>query len=131
MRQISSLILLLSLVIAGCGGDSAYLLPERQWKNISFFVEVRPNPPVAGMNEVLVVATRADRKPAFDMIVSVSSNLQQQPIQTIQDGHSGIFRRAVRFGDDIAKERLYVHIQSREANAKGDTTLSFPLKPSS
>lgn len=128
MRQISSRLLLLCVLIAGCGGDAAYLLPAQQWKGISFFIEVRPNPPVVGMNELLVVATRENRKPAFDMIISVSSNTQKQPVQTIQDGHSGVFRRALRLSD-ISEEQVYVHIQSREPNASGDTTLSFPLKP--
>jgi len=115
------------LLLFGCGGDSAYVLKPQLWNNISIFVEVRPNPPVSGMNELLVVATRKDRHPAFDMIVSVSSNAQPKPVQTIQDGHSGVYRRAVRL-DNPATDIVKVTIQSREKGAEGETVLEFPVR---
>lgn len=128
MRQTKRVIGLFVMLfgLSHCGGDAAYQLIPQAWKNIVVFVEVRPNPPEAGMNELLVVATRRDKRPAYDMIVSVSSTAQAKEVQTIQDGHSGIYRRAVLI-DDPSKDSIKVHIQSREAGSEGDTVLTFPV----
>lgn len=128
MRQIkiALAVIVMLLALSHCGGDSAYQLKPQVWKNIIVFIEVRPNPPEPGMNELLVVATRNDHRPAYDMIVSVSSSAQAKEVQTIQDGHSGIYRRAVLLKDPL-KDTIKVHIQSREAGSKGETVLSFPV----
>ena len=118
---------LLALLLFSCGSDAAFVLKTKVWKDISVFIEVRPNPPSPGMNELLVVATRRNGKPASDMIVSVSSDSQPKPVQTIQDGLSGVYRRAVRL-DDPSKETIRVTIQSREKGAEGETVLDFPMQ---
>jgi len=123
-------IFILGLSLVGCGGDSAHLLKSQVWNGISFFIEIRSNPRIPSMYELLVVATRQDRKPAFDMIVSVSSSSQTTPVQTIQDGHSGVFRRALRLDMSNSGEAIQVHIQSREKGAEGNTVLSFPVQSS-
>jgi len=114
------------LLYSACGGDSAYVLKAQRWKNINVFIEIRPNPPKSGMNELLVVATRSDGKPASDMIVSVSSNAHPKPVQTIQDGLSGVYRRAVRL-EQPASDSIVVTLQSREKGSEGEIDLKFPV----
>ena len=122
-------VLLLVLVASGCGKGQAYLLSEQHWRDVSFFVEVRPNPPKPGSNEFLVVATHSDGKPAYEYVISIKSNATSIWTQTIQDGHSGVFRRAIKIGD-IDTEVLQVQLQSTDPAKPGETVLRFPIRQS-
>lgn len=74
------------------------------------------------MNEFLVIATRGRAKPAHDLIVSLSINDTESWQQAIQDGHVGVYRRAIAVPDPV-NDVLFVRIE--HDNREG--ILRFPL----
>ena len=120
--SLNLIVFLFFLNLSGCGRDSAYVLGPKQWKDISVFVEIRPTPPIVGMNEFLVVATHTDGKPAYEYVVSVKTSQMTEWVQAIQDGHSGIYRRAVRI-DDTRSDELEVMFKAQN----GAGHLVFPI----
>lgn len=61
-------------------------------------IEPHPNPPVAGMSEMVVVITGPRGRPIHDLIVSLRGNESMPWVQAIQDGYMGAYRRAVDLG---------------------------------
>ncbi len=122
MRCMVGCILLVALV--SCGRDSASVLGPQQIGDLEVFVETRPGIPRVGMNEFLVVATYADRKPGYDYVVSIQLQGDTEWRQSIQDGHSGVYRRALNVRDpehDVV--RVMLEKQGRQS------VLQFPLNP--
>lgn len=114
-------IVLVCAGLAACiGGDSQ--LPPQYWQGIEFSVETRPSPARLGINEVLVVATRPGRQPEFNLLVSIRMNEADTWVQSIQDGHTGIFRRGLAMRV-LGNQILSVRIQHGDAQ----TVLRFPL----
>lgn len=97
-------------------------IPLQHWKEVGVRIETRPNPPKAGMSEVVVIATAGGR-PVYDLIVSLRTTESAPWVQTIQDGHIGVYRRGVGlgFGESVV---LQVLLQ----NGKEQQVLYFPLK---
>ena len=110
--------------ILSCGRDSAVILgPQWVEKDVEVFVEIRPGIPQVGMNEFLVVATHKDNKPAYQYIVSISIKGTDNWRQSIQDGYSGVYRRAINVNNP-ASDVLAVKLEKG-----GDTNLLyFPLQ---
>ena len=93
------------LLIQACSSDSAYILKPQVWRGIEVAVEVRPRVPRAGMNEFLVVATQEkNKRPAYDLIVSLKTKVTGRWEQSIQVGDSGVYRRAV-WVQDVSPRR--------------------------
>jgi len=120
------LILLLPLLLSACS-DASFSLGEQSWEEVQFVVETRPSPPVQGMNEFLVIATGQNRRKAHDLIISLRTDPKAPWKQAIQDGHVGVYRKALPISD-VMTDVLYVHIRQR-SGAEGE--LAFPLKPGS
>lgn len=111
------------LLIQACSSDSAYILKPQVWRGIEVAVEVRPRVPRAGMNEFLVVATQEkNKRPAYDLIVSLKTKVTGRWEQSIQDGDSGVYRRAV-WVQDPSHDVLLVLLQ--QGDIRGE--LHFPL----
>ena len=123
MKIISALILLWSaLLLASCGQENAYIL-EPQWRDdIEYLVEIRPGAPTVGMNEFMIVATHKDHRPAHEAVISIKIKGKGDWRQSIQDGHSGVYRRAIRVNDP---ENDVMLVQVKQA--KGVFVLSYPL----
>lgn len=122
----NKLLLLVSmLLLSACTPETSYRLGPQMWNDIQFVVETRPSPPSAGMVEFLVIATNPDRTHAYDMIVSLRTNKNGKWKQAIQDGHVGVYRRALPI-KDVQQDRLYVHIKKKRG-AEG--ALEFSLVP--
>lgn len=118
-------ILLLFSIVSACGRGSAYLLPPQTWNDTEFMVEIRPGAPKKGMNEFVVLSTQTDGVPGYNYIITIKTNLNEKASQMIQDGHSGVYRRAIEVKDP-ATEVLIVQIaHKKEENLK--TELQFPL----
>ncbi len=121
------LIVVLGLSLLACIGKDGQL-PPQYWQGIEFGVETRPSPARLGINEVLVVATRPQRQPEFNLLVSISMNKNGPWVQSIQDGHTGIFRRGLAMRE-LGPQNLWVRIQ-RVGDGAGtgeQTVLSFPF----
>jgi hypothetical protein len=120
-------ILLLALIAVGfaaCGdrtGSSS--IPAQQWNDMVVRVETHPNPPLAGMSEIVVIVTGLHGKPAGDLTVSLRGTETMPWIQAIQDGFIGVYRRAVDLGDGPA-----VVLQVRLQQGADQKILLFPLK---
>lgn len=114
---------MLLLLVSCSKGESSRLGPQ-QWQETSITIETRPGPQVLqGMNEFIVIATKKARTPVSDLIVSLRTNEADPWKQAIQDGHVGVYRRALNVNDP-QKDTLSVQIR------QGDEThvLKFPLK---
>ncbi len=105
-----------------CGRGNAYILGPQWLGEVEVFVESRPGKPKAGMNEFLVIATHKDHKPAYRYVISIGIKGRNKWRQSIQDGYSGVYRRATQVYDpsvDILAVKL-------EKNGKTEI-LYFPL----
>lgn len=121
------LTLILSLVVAGLVGCSdengAPPIPSQHWQEMDVRIETHPNPPVAGISEIVVIVTGPRGRPIHDLIISLRGNEGVPWVQTIQDGYMGAYRRAVDIGNGDSAV-LQVRLQ------RGDEqkVLLFPLK---
>lgn len=126
MKLLSNLLLVgLILVLTGCGRGGAYILPPQVWDNTEFIVEIRPGAPQKGMNEFVIIATQKDGVPAYNYVVTITTDMNDKESQMIQDGHSGVYRRAIEVKDP-ANEVLVVKVAHKKETDK-KTELRYPL----
>lgn len=83
--------------LSACSEESAPI-GVRSWGPFEVAVELRPSPPRPGHNEVVVLVAGEHRRPVYDAIVSVRARADAAWVQAIEDGHLGVYRRAVDFG---------------------------------
>jgi len=119
--------LLLSLVLNGCGGGNAYLLGPQMYNDVEVLVEIRPGAPTVGMNEFLVIATHENRFPASEYIVSIKLRGADDWHQAIQDGATGVYRRAIRVNNP-ASDELMVQLADKDGT-QPPAEFGFPLIP--
>ncbi len=119
--------LTLSLLLAACSEDYApgsnAILPQ-YFDGIQLRLESRPEPVRAGMNEFLVIATTKRGLAAYNMVISLRTREQSEWRQAIEDGESGVYRRALllRRGDNA----LLVEVrQPRRGKTK---VFRFPIQ---
>jgi hypothetical protein len=110
-------------LVACSDGNEPPPIPLQRWQEMDVRVETHPNPPVAGVSEIVVIVTGPHGKPIHDLVISLRGNDAMPWVQTIQDGYMGAYRRAVDIGsgDNVV---LQVWLQ------RGDVqkVLIFPLK---
>ena len=126
MRRLQSnvyrrLLLWVILLLPGCSDDALPQRPPQHWQDLDIVVETRPVQVRTGMNEFLLIATTARGLPGDDMVVSLRSSVGDDWLQTIQDGHSGVYRRAI----NVVAEQQSVQVQLIRGDAR--TVLEFPL----
>jgi hypothetical protein len=119
------IVILLITSVYGCGSRDAYLLGPQMVNDIEILVEIRPGAPTVGMNEFLVLATQKNRLPASEYIVSIKLEGQERWHQSIQDGATGVYRRAIRVNDPD-NDVLLVQLVGKDGQQPGKV-LSFPL----
>lgn len=115
------IVALLSLVLWGCGSDAADTLGQQQLGDVVIEVQCRPAPVTIGMNEFLVMATDVHGAPVHDLLVDLRMKDDEVWRQAIQDGFSGVYRKAL--GVASLQDRLRVRIK-RDGT---ETELRFPL----
>lgn len=130
MKPLGLLIFIIVLFgLAGCADEKAVRLGPQEWNDLQFIVEARPTPIRAGMTEFIVIASRESYKPGVGLIVSMRVDENAEWTQAIQDGYTGVYRRAVRVNNPET-DVLAVHARkSKKADdeKEGETTLYFPL----
>ena len=116
---------LCAAALLGCGnsGSDSTVLGSQPWGAYDVAVEIRPSPPHEGHNEVVVIVSGEHHRPIYDALVSVRAQQTQPWVQAIEDGHVGVYRRAVNFGHGPTVT-LEVQLQ-REQDPTG--VLSFPV----
>ena len=115
------IVALLSLIIGGCGSDVADSLGQQRLGDVIIEVQCRPAPVVLGMNEFLIMATDVHGAPAHDMLVDLRMKDDAEWRQAIQDGFSGVYRKA------LGVESLHDQLQVRIKRHGAETELRFPL----
>ena len=116
-------------VISGCTDDKAVRLGPQKWRDMEIVVETRPSPIVEGMNEFIVIASRESYKPGVDLVVTIRVDERVDWRQAIQDGYTGVYRRAIRVNDP-QKDILAIHLRKNKKDNEGkeiETVLYFPL----
>lgn len=102
--------LLLGATLTACGNNTQRLvIPVQHWKQMNVSLDTHPNPPLAGMSEVVVIVTGPHGKPIQDLTVSLRSNDAMPWVQAIQDGYIGVYRRALDIGEGD-KTRVQVRL---------------------
>lgn len=86
-------------------------------------IETHPNPPLAGMSEIVVIITGPHGKPAGDLTVSLRGNEAMPWVQAIQDGFIGVYRRAIDLGNG---QTSVVHVRLQQGTVQ--KVLLFPIK---
>jgi hypothetical protein len=114
----------LALGLAACNdANEPPPIPMQHWKEMDVRIETHPNPPLAGMSEIVVIVTGARGRPVHDLIISLRSDDAAEWVQTIQDGHIGVYRRAVNIGFG---EQAMLQVQLQHGGST--QVLLFPLK---
>ena len=123
LLAISLALLVAGLAACSDAGDELPPIPSQHWNGMDVRIETHPNPPLAGMSEVVVIVTGTRGRPVHDLIVSLRAGDSAPWVQTVQDGHIGVYRRGVNigFGESTV---LQVQIQ----RGKEQQVLLFPLK---
>jgi hypothetical protein len=117
----------ISLLVAGltaCNDENEPPpIPLQHWKEMDVRIETHPNPPLAGMSEIVVIVTGVRGRPVHDLIVSLRADDSAPWVQTIQDGYIGVYRRGVSvgFGESAV-------LQVRLQHGEEQQVLFFPLK---
>jgi len=112
-----------ALLLGACGpADTAGQIGTQRWGNFDVAVELRPSPPREGHNEVVVIVSGERHRPVYDALVFVRSEKEQPWVQAIQDGHVGVYRRAVLF-----RHRADPALQVRLQRGDDQAELVFPL----
>ena len=125
MKRILALLLGMAVaMLVACGEEKgAITIPVQHWNETDIRIETHPNPPVAGMSEIVAIVTGPHGRPISDLTLSLRSNDAMPWVQAIQDGFIGVYRRAVDMGD--ADESV---LQVRLQRGDEQKILLFPLK---
>jgi len=116
--------LLCSVSLVACGeGGETNVIAIQHWKDADIRIETHPDPPLAGMSEIVIIITGAHGRPIQDLTVSIRGKNTSPWVQAIQDGMIGVYRRAIDIGEgDVVQ--LQVRLQHRSE----EKILYFPLK---
>jgi hypothetical protein len=114
--------LAVALIACSDRGEPLPISPQH-WKEMDVRIETHPNPPLAGMSEIVVIVTGTHGKPTQDLTVSLRGKESMPWVQAIQDGFIGVYRRAVDIGEGEA-----VVLQVRLQRGDEQKVLLFPLK---
>lgn len=123
-RILAILLILIAAGLVACNDETKVLsIPSQHWKESVVRIETHPNPPLAGMSEIVVIITGPHGKPTGDLIVSLRGKESDPWIQAIQDGFIGVYRRAVDIGGGDSAV-----VQVRLQQGAEQQVLRFPIK---
>ncbi len=115
--------LILNSLSACSDGSEQTSIPPQHWKEADVRIETHPNPPLAGMSEIVVIVTGPRGRPIQDLTVSLRGKESMPWVQAIQDGLIGVYRRGIDIGDGEA-----IELQVRLKQGNEEKVLLFPLK---
>ena len=111
------------LLLTACGSDETQMA-VKPYGQYSVAIATHPSPIEAGVNEVVVIITGPrHHRPLWNALVRLRALPNTNWVQAIEDGHTGVYRRAVDFGAPTPTGPLHVEI---EENGKA-TEIDFPL----
>jgi len=129
--QRGAILLGAGLLVCACSdGESVANLGSARWGDIDVAVESRPWPPHAGNNEVVVIVSGAHHKPVYDALVQLrtlsATGAASEWVQAIQDGHVGVYRRAVAFAPTPQQT---LQVQLHRGQSQGLVEFAVALTP--
>ena len=97
-----------ALLLFACTGGSQYDPAPQKWLGNAVVVQTRPAPVEAGMNEFIIIATQPRGLPVADLRVMIRLSDDEPWRQAIEDGATGVFRRALalREGERVLQVQL-------------------------
>lgn len=111
----------IAVALIGCSGETQDS-PTQTWGDLEIHVESRSYGPIPEMKELLVFVNRGHTLPAWNCRIDLRTNDADPWKQAIEDGHVGVYRRALKV-DDKEHSMLQIWIRS-EGN---ETVLKVPL----
>jgi hypothetical protein len=114
---------LMTLLLVACSEtDPRLVIPKQKWRDTVIEVQPRVTHVRPGMEEFVIIITLERGKPVRDLIVSLRADPGREWEQAIQDGYSGVYRRAIYVGDSRT-----LYMQLRRKMTKETSVLKFPL----
>lgn len=114
----------LALLLLACGvPEYQYQIPAQKWEDIVIKVESQPAPVVVGMNEFLILATLERGKPVHELVIALRGGDAEPWQQAIQDGFSGVYRKAVIVPPGVDE----LQVQVRRKRTENEVVLYFPM----
>jgi len=127
-----SLVIIAVLFLSACTGEIPSS-PVTEWGKYTIRLESRPPVIEKGMVELLTLVDYEGKLRGWDLIVYYRMGATGRWVQAIQDGHTGVYRRAMKV-EDPATDILHVHIkkaqsaEKKKANApREETIIEIPL----
>lgn len=117
------LVLWMAVVLSACSPAVENPIAPQEWDGVVFEIQTRPTVLKAGMNEFLVLATEPRGRPVHDLVVSLRMDEADPWRQAIQDGHSGVYRRAL----GVPPSATSVSISVRRKKTEHGAELTFPI----
>jgi len=104
----SALAASIALLLFACTGGSQYDPVPQKWLGNAVAVQTRPAPVEAGMNEFIIIATQPRGLPVGELRVMIRLSDDEPWRQAIEDGETGVFRRALalREGERVLQVQL-------------------------
>lgn len=99
-----------ALMVSACGKPDGAVIEPQYWENNQVTLEARPYPLRLGMNEFIVLVTAPGLLPVHDVLVEMRAEGQKKWGQGIQDGATGVFRKALRI-DRIGQQWIHVSLK--------------------
>ncbi len=107
--------------------------PSAEWGKYTIRLESRPPVIEKGMVELLTLVDYEEKGRGWDLIVYYRMGPTGRWIQAMQDGHTGVYRRAMMVTDPV-NDVLHVHIKNKQSReemaakvARKEILLEFPL----
>jgi len=122
MKFVTTGLVLLSALLAGCSGAPEPISEPLKWEEAVIELQSQPSPVAVGMNEFMVVATEERGRPVRDLVISLKA-ANGQWRQAIQDGHSGVYRRALA----VAAGQVEIELKVRRKRTENEAVLIFPI----
>jgi hypothetical protein len=123
-RNLSMIFGLIAVFSTACGEkNGTNAIAVQHWKDADVRIETHPNPPLAGMSEIVVIVTGSRGRPIQDLTVSMRASESMPWVQAIQDGLIGVYRRAVDIGDGES-----IILQVRLQQGSDEQVMRFPIK---
>ena len=104
-----------------------------KWGDYTFRLEARPPIITKGMVELLTIVDFQENLRGWDLILYYRIGPTGRWVQAIQDGHTGVYRRAMKIKDPET-DVLYLHVkknQTPEEKVKNqkrqETVITYPL----
>ena len=127
------LVLLVGVLMMSSCTTEIPTTPVEKWDEYTFRLEARPPIIEKGMMEFLTISDFEGNIRGWDLVVYYRMGPTGQWVQAIQDGHTGVYRRAMKVSDPET-DVLYVHVkknqtlkEKKEKAKRKETVIQFPL----